>query len=84
MQQQAYRRRKKKRKNRNKVIAARLIFAAVIILAVVLLIFGGYKLYGVISDAMNDDVSVTTVTVTGKGNYSGSKSLDFYILKDVR
>ena len=67
MQQQANRRRKKKRKNRNKVIAARSIFAAVIILAAVLLIFGGYKLYGVISDALNDDVSVTTVTVTGRG-----------------
>lgn len=67
MQQQDNRRKKKRRKNRNKVIAARTIFVLVVILAVGLLIFGGYKVYSFLSDAINDDVEVTTVTVSNRG-----------------
>jgi hypothetical protein len=67
MQQQGKRRKKKRRKNRNKVIAARITFLLVLILTVGLLVFGGYKLYSLLADAINDDVSVTTVTVSNRG-----------------
>ncbi len=59
-------RRRKKKKGR--VLFARLVFAIFILAAVAAIIFGVYKVAGIIMEGMNDDFTVSTVTVTKKGN----------------
>ena len=56
---------------------ARFIFALAVLLILTALVFGAYKLAGFISETMNKEVEVTTVTVTKSGNIKQTIIEDF-------